>query len=87
MKTTLDIPDEIFRHAKASAALRGISLRQFVIEALEEKVSSLKTNQTVASAHLWMQGFGMLADLREESRRLEGLIAGESEPIEPENHA
>lgn len=38
MKTTLDILDPVFRRAKAQAAQRGIPLRQFVTEAVEEKL-------------------------------------------------
>ena len=39
MKTTLEIPDSVFRRAKARAAERGIPLRQFVTEAVEEKLT------------------------------------------------
>jgi hypothetical protein len=38
MKTTLEIPDAIFRRAKA-AAERGIALRQFVTEAVKDKLA------------------------------------------------
>lgn len=34
MRTTLDLPDELLRHAKARAALRGMKLKDFVAEAL-----------------------------------------------------
>jgi Arc/MetJ family transcription regulator len=34
MRTTIDLPDELFRRAKAEAALRGRKLRDFVEEAL-----------------------------------------------------
>ncbi len=34
VKTTLDLPDEIFRQSKARAALLGQSLKSFVAEAL-----------------------------------------------------
>jgi hypothetical protein len=34
VKTTLEIPDFLFRRAKSVAAERGISLRQFVTEAV-----------------------------------------------------
>lgn len=34
MKTTLEIPDDLFRRSKAMAALRGQSLDGFVTEAL-----------------------------------------------------
>lgn len=33
-----DIPDELHRRAKAAAAIRGVTLRQFVLEALEAEV-------------------------------------------------
>ena len=35
MKTTLEIPDAIFRRAKSVAAERGIPLREFVTEAVK----------------------------------------------------
>jgi hypothetical protein len=37
VKTTLEIPDIIFRRAKSAAANRGIPLREFVTEAVREK--------------------------------------------------
>jgi hypothetical protein len=40
MKTTLDIPDELFREAKSRAALEGIKLRELIAEALREKLST-----------------------------------------------
>lgn len=38
MKTTIDIPDELFREAKSRAALEGIKLKELVTEALREKL-------------------------------------------------
>ena len=35
MKTTLEIPDDLYRRTKATAALRGESLKDFVTEALK----------------------------------------------------
>jgi len=40
MKTTLEIPDAIFRKAKSVAAQRGIALRVLVTEAVEEKLAA-----------------------------------------------
>ena len=34
MRTTIDLPDDLFRQAKASAALRGIKLRELIAECL-----------------------------------------------------
>ena len=87
MKTTLDLPDETFRQAKARAALRGIPMKQFVTEALEEKLRGEFSQGAPAQSPPWMRGFGALADLREENRRVEGLIAEEFGRIEPEDEA
>jgi hypothetical protein len=36
MRTTLDLPDSVFRETKALAAMRGITMKQFIIEAIEQ---------------------------------------------------
>ena len=38
MKTTIDIPDELFREAKARAAMDGIKLKDLVADALRTKL-------------------------------------------------
>lgn len=38
MKTTIELPDELFRRVKAEAALRGESLKLFIREALERRL-------------------------------------------------
>ncbi len=43
MKTTIDLPDELFRRAKAVAALRGESLRQLITESLEKELDPART--------------------------------------------
>jgi hypothetical protein len=35
MKTTIEIPEKIFRQAKARAALEGLSLRELVLRGLQ----------------------------------------------------
>ena len=87
MKTTLELPDEMFRNVKARAALRGISMRQYFNEALEEKIRNESSSGAPAQSPPWMRGFGALADLREENRRIEGIIAEEFGKIEPEDEA
>lgn len=39
MKTTLEMPDELFRRAKTVAARRGQSLKQLVTTALERELA------------------------------------------------
>jgi len=40
MRTTIEIPDELFRHVKASAALRGMTLKDLVIQAIEREYNN-----------------------------------------------
>lgn len=35
MRTTLDLPDQLFRELKAQSALRGLKLKDFVAELLQ----------------------------------------------------
>jgi len=43
MRTTVDIPDELFRRAKSEAALRGIKLKDLVEEGLRLVVEKAPT--------------------------------------------
>ena len=72
VKTTLDLPDAALRQAKAVVADRGVTLKQFVTEALDEKLrrASVATASGHSAAPPWMDGFGALADLRDENRRI-----------------
>ena len=38
MKTTIELPESTFRQAKVLSADRGMTLKQFFTEALEEKL-------------------------------------------------
>ena len=42
MRTTVELPDELLLLAKSEAALKGISLRQFFIEAVRHKLTPEK---------------------------------------------
>jgi len=84
VKTTLEIPDETFRLAKVRAALRNIPLRQFVTEAVEEK---LARSAESSATPLWMAGFGGLSDLADESRRLMALVEEEFEAVDSGDEA
>jgi len=83
MKTTLEIPDRIFRRAKALAAEQGVPLRQFVTEAVEEKVRT----KSAGGEKPWVKLAGKLRHLRKENVRVNRLIEREFERIEPEEWA
>lgn len=76
MKTRLEIPDAIFRRAKSVAAEHGISLREFVTEAVKDK---LATNDQAAHKP-WVKLVGKLKHLHKETERINRLIEEDSEP-------
>jgi hypothetical protein len=84
MKTTLEIPDTLFRRAKSKAAERGQSLKEFVGEALREKLAS-KGSQGRSGEPEWMQGFGKLRRFRKETQAIQQRIREAFEIIEPED--
>lgn len=86
MKTTLEIPDPLFRKAKSKAAERGQTLRQLVTEALQEKLAA-GTARVRPGEPAWMQGFGKLRRLRKETARIQARIDEQFEDIEPEDRA
>ncbi|MBZ5670168.1 MAG: hypothetical protein LAO04_10615 [Acidobacteriia bacterium] len=83
MKTTLEIPDPIFRRAKATAAEHGIPLRQFVSEAVAEKLEAKAARRDRGR----MAVAGKLRHLRKETARISSLIEKEFERIELEDRA
>jgi hypothetical protein len=40
MRTTIEIPDTLFRKTKATAALRGSTMKELVVRALEREVAN-----------------------------------------------
>lgn len=42
MRTTIDLPDELFSSAKRRAALEGISLKEFFIAAIEQRLAHVR---------------------------------------------
>jgi hypothetical protein len=83
MKTTIEIPDPLFRKAKSKAAERGQTLKQFVTDALQEKLAA--TTGARADEPGWMQGFGRLRRLRRETARVQARIDAAFDVIEPED--
>jgi len=84
MKTTLEIPDAVFRRAKSKAAERGQTLRAWITEAMLEKLAA-RTGGTGAHEPDWMRGFGKLRRLRRETERIQSRIDEAFEVIEPED--
>ena len=73
MKTTIEIPDPLFRKAKSRAAERGQTLKEFVTEALQTKIVNDSAGDN-SNEPKWMGGFGKLRRLRKETARIQGKI-------------
>jgi hypothetical protein len=80
MKTTLEIPDTIFRRAKSAAAARGVPLREFVTEAVKDKLAP----KAKGGEKPWTKLMGKLKHLHKETVRINRLIEEDSEKIDPE---
>jgi hypothetical protein len=78
MRMTVEIPDDIFRQAKSKAAAEGISLRQFVTEAIVDKLKAA----SAAEQKPWMKHIGKLKDLHQENERVNELIEEAFEVID-----
>ena len=80
MKTTLEIPDALFRKAKAAAAERGVPFRELVSEAIAEKLKVRKPQDKP-----WLKSFGKLRGIRKETQRIDRIIAEEFGQVRPED--
>jgi hypothetical protein len=78
VKTTLEIPDFLFRRAKSVAAERGIPLRQLVTEAVQEKLKMTATERP------WMKHLGKLNHLHKERKQIDKRVEDAFERIDPE---
>lgn len=83
MKTTVDLPDATFRQAKSVAAARGMTLKRFLTEALEERLRRCAAEIGGGVEPPWMDGFGALSDIADESRHVLDLIEDEFETLSP----
>jgi hypothetical protein len=80
MKTTLEIPDAVFRRAKSVAAERGIPFRALVSEALADKLRTARHSDKP-----WMKAFGKLRHLKKETARINRIIEAEFGQIDRED--
>jgi len=83
MKMTIEIPDDLFRRTKATAALRGESLKDFVTEALRDRVE--RQASRAAPVPGWRSVFGR--GRPEEVDPVDAKIAEEFEQVDPREWA
>jgi metal-responsive CopG/Arc/MetJ family transcriptional regulator len=79
MKTTVEIPDELLRKTKATAASRGETLREFINEALTTRLAS--TSRTASQRSGWRSVFGLAEP--KAVQRVDALLESEVEQVDP----
>ena len=82
MKTTVEVPDALFRRAKSAAAQQGLSLKEFFTLALREQLR--RQSAGLSPGKPWMKAFGGMRELHAETKRIEQVIADEFERIDEE---
>jgi hypothetical protein len=86
MKTTIELPEALFRRAKSMAVQEGVTLKQLLTEALESRLDARRSARNgKAAAPKWMPAYGALEHLRQERKAIERAIESEFEKIEPED--
>jgi hypothetical protein len=81
MKTTLELPDDLFREMKAAAALRGMKLRDFVTGAISEQLARMNKQNS-----LWSRRLPPVPLVsKRELKRIHRLIEEDSERIDTED--
>lgn len=78
MKTTIELPDELLRRAKAAAAIQGESLKDLIREALEGRLASLPPPQSARSG--WRSIFGLAEP--ESVEGVDRVVSAELEQID-----
>ena len=82
MKTTLEIPDEIYRETKSAAALRGESVKDFVNEAIRIHLARIGRGMDSAESG-WRRVFGKTSS--KVTAEIDRVIDHEFGQVEPDD--
>jgi plasmid stability protein len=80
MKTTVELPDRLYRQLKARAALKGQSIKAFFIDAIRDKLAAEQSPQKKAAG--WKAVYGKAK--KEDMEELRRIIDEEFARIDPE---
>jgi len=82
VKTTLEIPNSLFRRAKATAARRGQTMQAFVTSAVESKLNS---DAKAEEEKPWIAFAGVFEDDKKKSQSILTAIKEVCEQVDPED--
>ncbi len=80
MRTTIQLPDDLFRRTKATAALNGESLKDFVAAAIAERLGRQGTALPERAG--WRSVFGQAS--REHVREVDEAVAADLGTVDPD---
>lgn len=78
MKTTFELPDNLFKQAKVYAAIHSLSLKELFRQAISEKLANTEKD---LPGKPWMKFYGKGKNLKEELERLDNIVELEFETI------
>jgi len=81
MRTTIDMPDELLRRTKATAALAGETIKEFVTTAVRERLERQASGS--AQSVGWRAAFGLARV--EETEHVDRIIRADLEEVNPED--
>lgn len=81
MRTSVDIPDELFRRAKLKAVSEGTTLRDLLVRGLDQVLQTQEPNKQAAFDKV----FGLLRDDPEAVAEINRVIEEEFNTIDPED--
>ena len=75
MRTSIDIPDELYKQAKIVAATRGITLKKLMIRGLQKSINELDAKPDASTLPTIPKGNRKPYDLSDE--KIQALLAAE----------
>jgi hypothetical protein len=80
MKTTLDIPDDLYRETKALAALSGRTVKDLITELLKEKIEQERRSKGPRG---WRSAFGKVSAA--DADRVQAIVDDELSRVDAED--
>ncbi len=80
MKTTLDVPDSLYRQIKARAALKGQTIRAFFLDAIQDKLKAEREGSNKTTG--WRSVFGKAT--KDDVSQLQQVLDDEFSKIDAE---
>lgn len=85
MKTTLEIPDALFRQVKAQAAMNGQSMKTLVVDVLRASIAQPVRKKGVPPRPPWRSLYGSLRDEADALNKVQATIDSEFGKVDPDD--